>query len=150
VAQPADRDPIDIAARALRHRDRSRQEIDDRLARAGVGDDERADALETLERVGYVDDARFAAARAAALAGRGYGDDWIRHDLARHGVAADAAAAALSALEPEADRATALATRLGRTAKTAAQLARKGFTADAVETALGPGIADEVGGELEF
>jgi regulatory protein len=146
----ADRDPIDIAARALRHRDRSRQEIDDRLARAGVDEATRADALETLERVGYVDDARFAAARAAALAERGYGDEWIRHDLERHGVGPDAAAEALAALVPEPERAAKVAARVGRTAKTGAQLARKGFSADAVEEALGSGIADEVGGELEF
>ena len=43
-------------------------ELDERLARAGVDEAARADALETLERVGYVDDARFAVARAAALA----------------------------------------------------------------------------------
>ena len=73
---PAERDPIDLAARALHHRDRSRRELDDRLARAGVDDDERADALDTLERVGYVDDGRFAAAtgrgarRSAATATR--------------------------------------------------------------------------------
>ena len=76
---PSEPDPIEIAARALRHRDRSRRQLDERLARAGVDDDGRAEALETLERVGYVDDGRFARARAAALAERGYGDDGIRH-----------------------------------------------------------------------
>ena len=35
--QPQPSDPIDLAARALRHRDRSRSQIDERLARAGVG-----------------------------------------------------------------------------------------------------------------
>ena len=59
--EPRERDPVELAARALQHRDRSRRELDERLARAGVGDSERADALDTLERVGYVDDARFAA-----------------------------------------------------------------------------------------
>jgi regulatory protein len=146
----ADRDPIDIAARALRHRDRSRREIDDRLARAGVDEERRADALETLERVGYVDDARFAAARAASLAARGYGDDWIRADLEQHGVSSDEREQAIGALAPEPERAAAVATRLGRSTKTAAQLARRGFSSDAVESALGSGIADDVGGELEF
>jgi regulatory protein len=146
---PADRDPIDIAARALRHRDRSRREIDDRLARAGVDDERRADALETLERVGYVDDERFAATRAAALAARGYGDEWIRHDLTEHGVPRDAAAAAIAALDLEIDRAAALVARRGRSARTGAQLARKGFSADAVATALGSDVADEGRGELE-
>jgi regulatory protein len=139
-----DRDPIEIAARALRHRDRSRREIDDRLARAGVEDTERADALASLERVGYVDDERFAAVRAAALAGRGYGDQWIRLDLATHGISGEACEEALATLEPEAERARVLAERLGRVPKTAAQLARKGFGEDAIEAAV-PEIAADAG-----
>jgi regulatory protein len=132
-----DHDPIEIAARALQHRDRSRREVDQRLARAGVDEDRRNDALEALERVGYVDDERFAGARAGALADRGYGDEWIRLDLADHGVAAEAVVAAIAALEPEADRAAALVERLGRSTKTGARLARKGFGEDALEAALG-------------
>jgi regulatory protein len=133
----AEQDPIEIAARALQHRDRSRREIEERLARAGIDEDRRTDALDTLERVGYVDDGRFAGARAEALANRGYGDEWIRHDLGEHGVAAEAIGEAIGALVPEADRAAALVDRLGRTPKTGAQLARKGFGEDALEAALG-------------
>ena len=76
--QPQTSDPVDLAAAALRHRDRSRLQVDERLARAGVEDDRRADALDALERIGYVDDARFADQRAASLADRGYGDEAIR------------------------------------------------------------------------
>jgi regulatory protein len=133
----AEQDPIEIAARALQHRDRSRREIEERLARAGIDEDRRTDALDTLERVGYVDDERFAGARAEALANRGYGDEWIRHDLGEHGVAAEAIVEAIGALVPEADRAAALVHRLGRTPKTGARLARKGFGEDALEAALG-------------
>ncbi|HVC88471.1 MAG TPA: regulatory protein RecX [Gaiellaceae bacterium] len=138
---PAERDPIDIAARALAHRDRSRHELEERLARAGVDERRRADALETLERVGYVDDNRFAAARAAALTERGYGDAAIRHDLTGHGVDSGAVHGAVAGLEPEADRARALVARLGRSAKTGAQLARKGFAEDSIEAALGADVA---------
>jgi regulatory protein len=138
------KNPLEIAARALRHRDRSRREIDDRLAKAGVEDTERADALEALERVGYVDDERFAALRSAALAGRGYGDEWIRHDLSTHGIGGEACDEALAMLQPEAERAVALAERLGRSAKTAAHLARKGFGEDAIQTAF-PEIAADTG-----
>ena len=134
-------DPIDVAARALRHRDRSRAQVDARLARAGVGEEEREEALETLERVGYVDDARFAQARAAALAARGLGDLAIRHDLEQAGVGAERVAAAVAGLEPESERARAVASRLGRTAKTAAQLARKGYSEDAIEAAIGSEFA---------
>jgi regulatory protein len=138
----ADQDPIEIAARALQHRDRSRRDLEERLARAGIDEDRRADALETLERVGYVDDGRFAGARAGALAGRGYGDEWIRHDLGEHGVAAEAVAAAIESLVPESERAAALVERLGRNPKTGARLARKGFGQDALETALGIDVAE--------
>jgi regulatory protein len=138
----ADQDPIEIAARALQHRDRSRRDLEERLARAGIDEDRRADALETLERVGYVDDGRFAGARAGALAGRGYGDEWIRHDLGEHGVAAEAIAAAIESLVPESERVAALVERLGRTPKTGAHLARKGFGQDALETALGIDVAE--------
>jgi regulatory protein len=130
-------DPVDLAARALRHRERSRREIDERLAKAGVDEVARADAIETLERVGYLDDARFAAARAAALAARGYGDAFIRHDLGGRGLDGATVGEALGALEPEADRARALAARLGPGARTAARLARKGFAGESIESALG-------------
>lgn len=139
----ADRDPIELAAQALRHRDRSRRQLDARLARAGVDDDARADALDTLERVGYVDDERFAVGRAASLAGRGYGDEAIRHDLRGHELSGEAIAAGLAALTPERERALALVERLGRTRKVAAQLARKGFGEDALEAALGAEIAED-------
>ena len=58
-------DALDRAARALRPRDRSRQALDDRLATAGIPAAARGDALDTLERVGLVDDARVATTRAA-------------------------------------------------------------------------------------
>ena len=134
-------DPIEVAARSLRHRDRSRSEIDGRLAKAGVGEAERGEALDRLEQVGYVDDGRFAASRAAALATRGQGDAAIRFDLRRRGLDPAAVETALAALAPEAERAVQVAERLGRTPKTAAQLRRKGFGADALEAAFGEGIA---------
>jgi regulatory protein len=132
----AEPDPLEVAARALRHRDRSRREVEERLARAGIDEDRRADALETLERVGYVDDQRFAAARAGALAGRGYGDEWIRHDLGQHGIEREAAEAAIAGLTTERERAAEVVARLGAGPKAAAHLARKGFGEDAVEAAV--------------
>ena len=131
----ADPDPIEIAARALEHRDRSRRQVDERLERAGVTEDGRAEALETLERIGYLDDERYALARAVALAERGFGDEGIRHQLERDGVQPTAANAALAALEPECDRAARIVARLGAGPKTAAHLGRKGFGEDAIEAA---------------
>ena len=134
---PQPSDPIDLAARALRHRDRSRSQIDERLARAGVEDDDRADALSALERIGYVDDSRFAGQRAASLADRGYGDEAISALLAADGVGQEAAGIAVAALRPEAERAAEIVARLGSSPQTAARLARKGFGEDVVEAAAG-------------
>src|SRR5579862_2594068 len=112
--------PIDLAAKALRQGDRSRHEIDEKLARAGIGADARAESLATLERLGYLDDDRFATDRAAALAARGYGDAYIQFDLERHGAKAEAVALALASLEPEPDRARDQLARLGATPQTVA------------------------------
>ena len=129
---------LDAALKALRHRDRSAAELDARLAQRGVGDAEREQALETLERVGYVDDERFARARAKRLAARGSGNALIRHDLDERGVAAEHVEAALSALQPERERATAIAARRGRSVKTARYLASRGFEADALDGIVAP------------
>jgi regulatory protein len=130
-------DPIELAARALRQRDHSRSEIDEKLTRAGVGAEVRAESLATLERLGYVDDGRYTTDRAAALAARGYGDAFIRHDLERHGADAESVALALAALQPEVERAQELALRPGSSpqtvARAVAKLARKGFSADSLE-----------------
>jgi len=137
------RDPIELAARALRHRDRSREQLDDRLERAGVAEEARAEALETLERLGYLDDERFAVTRAASLAERGYGDEGIRQRLAADGIAEAAAAAAIAALEPELRRALRIAAGRGASPRTAQHLQRKGFGEDAVAAVGGEGIAEQ-------
>jgi regulatory protein len=134
-------DPIEVAVRSLRTHDRSRAEIEERLAKAGVSEQDRPEALDRLESLGYVDDGRLATSRAAALADRGQGDAAIRFDLRGRGIADAAIETALAELAPEAERAVQLADRLGRTPKTAARLRRKGFGADALEAAFGEGIA---------
>ena len=136
-------DPIELAARALRQRDRSRRQVEERLERAGVAEELRRDALDTLERVGYVDDVRFAVTRAATLAARGYGDEGIRHLLESDGAPAAAIEDALAGLPAEADRAAEIVRAHGRSARTATRLARKGFTEETVEAALGAAFADD-------
>ena len=133
---PEREDAVETALRALRFRDRSSAELDARLERRGVGEAERERALETLERVGYVDDGRFACTRAEQLAGRGSGDALIRHDLEERGVAAEHVEAALAALEPERLRAERIVARRGRSVQTARYLASRGFGEDAVEAAV--------------
>ncbi len=60
----------DRALNLLSFRDRSRREIEQRLLRAGYEPDEVVDAIEGLERVGLVDDDRFARAVVEQQAGR--------------------------------------------------------------------------------
>jgi regulatory protein len=146
-----DRDPIDIAARALRSRDRSRSDLDARLVRAGIGDEVRAETLDTLERVGYLDEERFAFARASALAGRGRGDAAVRASLEQEGIPARLVEAALAQLEPERERAFALALAAGSAGspsaarRLAARLRRHGFSEESLEAAVGAFAEDEPG-----
>jgi len=69
------RRPEEVALRALRAADRSRAELDARLQRAGVEEAEREETLDSLERLGYLDDERTAAlvepGGAVAIAGEG-------------------------------------------------------------------------------
>jgi len=114
-------DALRVAARALRRRDLSRSALAERLPAPA-----REDALETLERSGLVDDARTAAARAAWLAGRGWGDEAIRFRLEHEGFAREPLENALAAVEPEPERARALRAE-GRTER---WLAARGFAPD--------------------
>ena len=123
---------LGAAARALRHRDHTTRSLDARLEQAGVGAAAREQALETLQRVGYVDDARFAERRAQLLCERGWGDAAIAADLEQQGVEAEPAAAALALLEPESERARRIAEHRGPGPKTASYLLRRGFDEDVV------------------
>lgn len=140
-------DPLEVAARALRRRDRSRQDVDDRLQKAGIDDVARAETLERLEQIGYLDENRFARSRAATLADRGHGDTAIRADLEQQGVEAERIEAALDGLQPEHERAAALVERLGASVRTAGHLLRKGFAPELVEELLGDRLLAPNGGD---
>ena len=137
-------DAVDAAARALARRDRSEAGVLEVLRRKGVPEDEAVEAVETLRRVGAVDDGRFAEAGAVSLAERGFGDAAIVFRLEREGVTRELAERAIAPLEPETERARRLADRRGATPKTARWLASRGFAQDSVEAA----IADNEGAEL--
>jgi len=132
-----------IAARALRARDLSKQQLSERLERAAVDPRTRRESLATLSRGGFVDDRRVARARSTSLADRGYGDAAIRDDLERKGVTRQIVDASLEELEPEAERAGRLVGRRGRSPGTARYLAGKGFSADSVEAVLGVRFAND-------
>ena len=124
-------DAFETALRALRSRDQSVAELARRLESRGVGEEERTDVLERLDRAGYVDDASFAQRRDAALAERGSGDALIRDDLERRGIAAELVDAAVESLEPELERVARIVERRGSSAKTARYLAARGFGEEA-------------------
>jgi SOS response regulatory protein OraA/RecX len=118
---------LGLAVRALRHRDRSRKGLEERLAARAVPPRAREDAIAALERAGILDDARVASSRAGALAGRGYGDAAIRAALEVEGLDAEVVAEAVAGLEPEAVRARLLLERRGGDAKALRWLAARGF-----------------------
>ena len=126
-----------VATAALSRRDHSTAGLAAALERSGVAAPERADAVETLGRLGYLDDERVASDRATVLAGRGYGDEAIRFDLAQRGLGEESIALAVSSLEPEAARAARLVESGAGIEKTARRLATKGFSDESIESALG-------------
>jgi len=122
---------LERAAGALARRDHSRAELRGSLERRGVRAAASAEALETMARLGYLDDDRFAAARAERLAGRGYGDEAIRADLERRGFETETIRRALAALDSEPRRAQRfLDTRPAP--NPARALASRGFSEDTV------------------
>ena len=121
-----------VATRALARREHSRRSLGERLQRAGIAECEAEEILAELERLGLLDDRRFALERARVLAERGKGDAAIRFDLERSGVSASAVEEALARLDPERERAERLVGRRGATPATARLLAGRGFDEDVV------------------
>ena len=136
---------VEAALRALRHRDLSTRELDERLRAEGFGEPEREAALESLARTGLLDDGRYAAGRARSLAARGAADAYIRHALRSAGVGADELEDALAELEPERERARAIVVRRGAGPKTARYLRGKGFPEEVVAAVVAGAGEDELG-----
>jgi regulatory protein len=136
---------VDRAVRALARRDHSAASLRAKLDRAGVSLAAQAAAVARLERAGYVDDTRYAADRAVLLSERGYGDDWIRADLAGQGVDEPAVEAAVSGLEPELERAGRLTAKHGCGLRTIRSLGRRGFSEDTLEAVAATAVADDTG-----
>ena len=132
-----------VSLRALERRRLSTRLLDARLERAGVPHAGRADALDTLSRVGLVDDRALALERAASLAGRGQGNLAIRWELERSGIERELVELALSSLDDERVRAERIVNRRGRHASTARLLARRGFAAEVIEEALAASASEE-------
>ena len=126
---------LEAATKALARRDRSAADLRTYLERRGAAPDEARRAVERLREAGYVDDARYASARAEVLAGRGFGDDAVRFELERDGLADGEIVAALNELVPERERAIAVVAAARTPLGGIRRLAAKGFSADAIEAA---------------
>jgi regulatory protein len=126
---------LGAATRALARRDRSVGGLAEYLSRRGIGRAERAEAVERLGEIGYLDDARFAIRRARSLAERGFGDDAVRFELEREGVAAEQIEAAVAALTAERERALSVLRGSRSALAGIRKLAAKGFSADSIEAA---------------
>jgi regulatory protein len=126
-------DATELALRALRHRNRSRNEIAQRLQRAGVAPDEREAALDRLTEAGLLSDERFAEERAGTLASRGASDAQVRHELRRQGVDHASVEHAVGQLEAEDERAARIFERRGGGAKALRYLAGRGFAAESLD-----------------
>lgn len=126
-------DAAELALRALRHRNRSRSDIRQRLDRAGVAPDEREAALDRLTEAGLLSDDRFAEERAHSLAERGASDALIQRDLRRQGVGHATVEHAIAQLDSEDERAARVFERRGGGAKALRYLAGRGFAPETLE-----------------
>ena len=97
-----------VAGRALARRDLTEHELETRLERAGLGPAEIEKTKAAAVSAGVVDDERFARARAAQLAGRGYGNAYVLAKLRAAGVADELAREVVEDLPSEAGRAEAV------------------------------------------
>lgn len=127
-----------VAIRALARREHSRRSLRERLLRARVTPDDADQVVAELQRLGLLDDGRYARERARVLAERGKGDVAIRSDLDNAGVDAAQIEAALADLDPERERAGRLVGRRGATPATARLLASRGFDEDIVAALVAP------------
>jgi SOS response regulatory protein OraA/RecX len=130
-------DALGAAARVLARRDVSERRLRERLASRGVHADAAESAVAALASAGAVDDARLAHARATSLSERGWGDVAIGARLEQEGLSSELVTSALAALPPESSRATGIAARSPDRGTVWRQLARRGFSPEAIEDALG-------------
>jgi regulatory protein len=97
LRRPGATDVRAAALRLLARREYARAELELRLARRGAEPADIARVLDSLERDGYLSDARYAQALVAQRAGH-LGQRAIARDLRERGIASDDAKAALSPL----------------------------------------------------
>src|SRR5262249_22575268 len=136
---------FEAGVRALARRELTVAELTRRLEQAGFCQAHRQDALARPRSTRYLHQRPAALERAPMLARRGRcaGDTAISADRSARGAPEEAVAEALASLEPEVDRARAMARKLGDGPGIARALFRKGFTEDAVLAIASGAVAGE-------
>jgi SOS response regulatory protein OraA/RecX len=134
---------LGAAGAALRRRDLSAAKLAQQLERVGGSPRERRHVVETLERVGVVDDVRLARNRAAVLSDRGYGNAAIDADLAGRGIEEAVRAEVIATLPGELERLERLLERRGTGPRAARLAAGRGFGEEAVAAAGGVDFAND-------
>lgn len=127
---------------------RSRRELEQRLRAAGFDVEEISRALIDLDRAGLVDDERFARELTRSRAARLDGDRSVRSALAKAGVSAELAEAALAEAGDESERALELARRrAARLSHLEPETARRRLYGLLVRRGYSPGLAAAACGE---
>jgi len=136
--------PTQRALGLLVRREHSRKELTRKLAARGVEPEAANAAIDKLADAGWQDDARFAEQLVRSRAAAGQGPLRIRAELATHGLAREAIAAAMDSHDGDwLDHARDLVRRFGAIAdgdhaarrKAAELLLRRGFTSEHVRAA---------------
>ena len=112
------------ATQMLARRPLPRALLEDRLERKGVAPAALEEAVDVLERAQYVNDHTYALGRAEGLAERGYGDSAVRYILEQERVASELIEEAVTSLEPELERACAIARSIPDRKRLIGRLAR--------------------------
>jgi regulatory protein len=142
--------PAQRALGLLVRREHSRKELTRKLLARGVAAEDAAAAVARMSEAGWQDDGRFACSLARTRAAAGYGPQWIRAELASHGLGGVTLESAFAALAESGDDAWAARARdlvlrrygpvdqmgvvLRR--KVADFLARRGFDGDCIRAAI--------------
>ena len=125
------------ATRMLARRPLPRALLEERLEKKGVAPVALEEAVEVLEHAHYLNDRSYALDRAQSLAERGYGNAAARYILEQEKVGSGLIDEAVAALEPELERARAIARSVADRKRLLRRLSRRGFDSDVIEQVAG-------------
>ena len=114
MSEESRRKALNTAAAVLQYKNRSRQELYQRLLEKDVAEEDAAYAVERLVELGLMDDGAYAQSLAHNYAARGYGPARVRQELKKHLLEEEDISAALEDFSPDYDKMNAyIRSRLG-------------------------------------